>query len=273
MTFLSSSGRRAGILLVALALVGGTGCVTTLVTSMVVSDMHDRREVREKERKRLERIAELTPRAEAGDAHAMTSLAQALMSAQERSQNDMRHALGWLSRAAVQEDALAQAMLGDLLSLGTVQSSGARLKTSQLDHARGIALLQKAAVQACTFFPPREGEESSPLIQPADRLGGLFEFDHYDAAARLWHARSILHCGVPSAYALSSKVKLATTAEQKQARFAMLLLTGSGSDIERARPMLAQEDVEAAERQAAELRRLVAQSEQEYPVPRQKEIR
>jgi TPR repeat protein len=258
------------MLVVAPALVGGTGCITA---SIVDASRH-RSDVRDRERERRQRIVALSPRAEAGDLAAMTSLAQALMSAEDRTRNDVPRAQALLSRAAEGGDGLAQAMLGDMFAVGVVQFATSYLPSSGQRDPRGIVLLQKAAAQACRFKLPGGSKEHRILLEPADRLANIFFTDDLAEQERLWRARSILHCGQPVPFTLSYRVNGAHTAVEKQGRFAMLLLTKSSADIERARTMakLTPEDVAAAERQAEELRRLVAESERQYPAPSRKEV-
>ena len=268
MRFLSSSRTRAGTLLVCLALVGGTGCIT----AAVVDNVHASSAARERERERHQRIAVLTPRAEAGDLDAMTSLAQLLLSAEAGRDIDMPRALAWLSRSADRGDVVSQALLGDLLSYGSVQPARGWVPPAQLDRDRGIALLQKAAVQDCRYLAPREAGLYQAIIEPALRLGEIYRFHHFDADARLWYARSVVHCGAPNLLALYDNFDRARTTAERQEAFAMLLLSGSDDDIERARKTnkLTPEQLAEAERQAAELRRMVAASEQQYPVPARK---
>lgn len=270
MRFLSSSRSRAGMLLVCLALVGGTGCIT----AAVVQNVQHHNNAREKERERQQRIAELSPRAQGGDLRAMTALAHALVSAEERSNNDMPRALALLSSAAEQGDGLAQAMLGDLLSAGSVQFSRYLVSDGQRDRTRGIALLKKAALQACRFTTPGRTGEYRPVIVPADRLAKLYGFDRQAEQARLWRARSIVHCGVPDPTSLSFAINSAKTGEERQEGFALLLLTKSSAAIESAksRTRLTAEDIPGAERKAEELRRLVAESEKHDPPPTRKDL-
>jgi len=270
MRFLSSSRSRGGMLLVCLALVGGTGCITTAV----VQNVQRHNNALEKERERQQRIAALSPRAQAGDPRAMTALAQALVSAEERPNNDMPRALTLLSSAAEQGDGLAQAMLGDLLTAGSVQFSRYLVSDWQRDRVRGIALLKKAALQACRFTPPGRTDEYRPVIVPADRLANLYGFDHQVEQARLWRARSIVHCGVPDPTSLTFAINLAKTEEERQERFALVLLTKSGPAIEtaRSRTRLTPDDILPAERKAEALRRLVAESEKLEPPPARKEL-
>jgi hypothetical protein len=259
------------MLLVCLALVGGTGCIT----AAVVDNVRAQKAAREREHERLQGIAALTPRAEAGDLDAMKSLAQLLLAAEEGRNIDMPRALAWLSRSADRGDALSQALLGDLLAPGSVQPARAWMPAAQRDRDRGIALLQKAAVQACRYWAPSEAGLYQATVEPAQRLGEIYRLDHLDAAARLWHARSVVHCGAPNLLSLYDSFNRAHTTAERQEGFAMLLLSGSDDDIERARKTneLTPEQLAEAERQAAELRRIVAASEQQYPVPARKSAR
>jgi hypothetical protein len=267
----SASRARAGMLILALALIGGAGCITR----DVARNMQYQNDLREQERERQQRIVELSPRAYAGDVRAMTSLAQAVMSAEDTTRNNVPRAVELLERAAQSGDGLAQAMLGDMYVTGVVQFATSYLPRSQWNDPRGAALLKSAATQACRFVVYTGGKERPLVLEPADRLANMGFTDNRPEQESLWRARSVLHCGVPNPFDLSLRVVGArATPEGRQAKFAMVLLTKSATDIENARTRagLTPDDVAAGERQADELRRRVAESEKQYPAPPVKEL-
>ena len=61
--------------------------------------------------------------------------------------------------------------------------------------------------------------------------------------------------------------------QQRVEALALLLLAGDRAGFEKARAGMAPDDVAAAERMAAALPQLIAQSEREYPAPARKELR
>ena len=71
MMLLRSSLSRAGVLFLALAAIGSTGCITTAI----VNNVQYRNALREQEAARQRRIAALEPLAAAGDALARVNLA------------------------------------------------------------------------------------------------------------------------------------------------------------------------------------------------------
>lgn len=262
--------RRAAVLLVALALVGGTGCIT----SGIIRNVQYENAVRAREQARQRSVAELAPRAEAGDAAAMRGLAQALMLAADPAANDLPRALDWLERAAGQGDGAAQAMLGVALGSGRMPLGPfAALPQGRHDRARGIVLLQRAAAQACRFESEPNGFGFRSTIDPAARAAGFLHDAGQPGQALVWRAREILHCQhvSPSALAWQAQSAGATAAERTTA-FAWLLLTGSIPDIAATRDKAAPDIVAAGERQAAELRRQVAESERDYPAPTRKDM-
>jgi hypothetical protein len=227
------------------------------------------------ERERQQRIAALSPRADAGDVRAMTALAQALMSAEDRTRNDVPRGVALIGRASELGDGLAQAMLDDMYAVGVVQFATSYLSRSQWGDPRGAALLKSAAAQACRFVVDQGDKERPLVLEPADRVANISSTAHLPEQKKLWRARSILHCGVPDPYTLSAWVVGARdTPAERQAAFALVLLTKSPKNIEDARTgaHLTPDDVAAGERQADELRRLVAESEKQYPAPTHKEL-
>jgi TPR repeat protein len=272
MTSLSikASRTRAGMLVVALALVGGTGCITTAI----VQNVQQKNAVRRAEEARQRSIADLAPGAERGDAVAQRELGEALLSAPDTRLNDLPRAISWLSRAAEQGDGRAQALLGDMLASGSTRFQVYTMLPAGLrDRKRGIALLQRAATQACRSKDPGTRMGYYGSIELADQVSTYLEADRRIEESRLWRARSVMHCGVPNAVNLSSRAENERTAPQRQITWlALLMLTDSGTLIDATRARMKPETIAAAEREAAELRGAVAQSEQQYPAPRRKEM-
>lgn len=254
------------MLLVAFALVGGTGCITMSVVNHVQTENHAR--AVEAERQRT--IAGLAPRAAAGDLAAERALAYALLTARDPGQPDVPRALALLSAGAAQGDVQAQAWLGSLLAEGTTLTvvRFVSLPPALRDRARGIALLQQAATRACVIRPVPGMFPIQPAFAAAD---GLLH-DGRAGQAQVWRARSVVHCAVPRADQLGWTIMgNRTTQAERIESMALLSLTGDAAAIAKAAAALPPADAAAAERRAAELRRLVAASERDYPAPPPKE--
>lgn len=254
---------RAGILLVALALVGGTGCIT----SSIIDRAQQQRYMREEAEAHKRRIAQLTPAADAGDPVAATALAHTMMSGRPQDDVDQARLVALLSRAAGQGYAPAQVMLGEILVSGEVHQNYRQMPLARefQDRERGLQLLRQAASSACAF-------RGYIGVSPATLLAQELARDKRTDEARLWRARGALHCGAPSADALSLQVKSASATQERAEALALLLLqTPDAAVIAKATAALPADEVAAARRDAAQLRELVVQSERQYPAPRQKE--
>ena len=267
----SSSRTRAGMLLVALALVGGTGCITTAI----VHDVQQKNRMREAEEARQKRMALLLPLADAGDAAAATALVREMLAVPASTPVDQARVFALLSRAADQAYGPAQALLGEIMVTGTIQTAYyGRLTAGPgfRDRERGLQLLRQAAAQACVFRQER-GSYSPGSIQPAITLSRELERVGRADEGRLWRARSVLHCGQPGAESLSwQTVGNRTTPAQRTQALVLMLLTGDAARIATAEAAMPAEEVAAARREAEQLRRQVAQSEQQYPAPGRKEM-
>lgn len=230
MTTAHSPRTRGVVLLVALALVGGTGCITM----SVVDRVQQQQRARQLDEARERRIQYLTVAAQAGAPTAMRALAFALMAAPAQAKGDLPRIQSLLERAAALGDVSAQVALGEMLASGSLPTgNGAPLPQGIADRPRGIALLQQAAPLACRIWVTGDpegaayGSRYNLDRQPALLAASFLQKAGRDDEARLWRARDILHCGG---------------------------------------------HIAAAESEAANLRRRVAESEQEFPAPTRKEL-
>jgi hypothetical protein len=262
------------MLVVALALVGGTGCITTAI----VQNVQTRNRLHEIEEARQRRIAQLTPMADAGDAAAASALVPELLSAPEPAQLDQAGLFRLLSMAAGKGDARAQALLGDILVSGRIPGLDYRktpVAPAFQDRERGLQMLRRAASQGCVFEP--SSRTWLGVIQPAAILSSELQRgsagDRALDEALVWRARSVLHCGEPRAQFLYWQITAKNAAPQTQVQaLALLLLTQDSANIAKAEAAMPAEAVGAAHREAERLRGAVAQSEQQYPAPRRKEM-
>lgn len=261
MTLLSSFHARAGTVVLALAFIGGTGCVVI----DAANNARYRQQALDRETARQRRIAALESAAAAGEPAARSALASALLSTFDPARADVPRARALLEQAAAQDDGLAQALLGDMLADPARFVHAARQENAE----RSIALLQRAATKACTYPRPIP---FYPRIEPALQVSRMLNVAGRTDDSLLWRARGILHCGRgdPAELKLDAQSKHVSSAERIKA-LALLALTGDAAAIASARATLPAADADAAERLAADLRRRVADSERDYPAPPRKE--
>jgi hypothetical protein len=245
-------------LLLALACVGSTGCIT----ASAVSNVQYRNSLLEMEAARQRRIAALEPAAAAGDAKARFALAKELLGGPDREPAVLRRALDLLEQAAAQDYGPAMSWLGVLLAEGREPNHGT-LPQGLRDRERGIVLLQRAFAHGCG---------SGGGTDPASTAGMALDAAGRPAQARIWHARSVLECqGWAPSYLLWQATAPHTEPAQRTEWLALLLLKGDTKSIAKAKETVTAEDLAAAERRAAELQRQIAESRRDYPGPAHKE--
>jgi len=263
MKFLRSPLSRAGVLFLALAGIGSTGCITTAI----VDNVQYRHALREQEAARQRRIAALEPLAAAGDAKARVKLADELLSGPDNKEADLRRALALLAQAAAQDDGRAQGQLGEILAEGRVGNFGA-LPSDLRDRERGIALLQRASTHGCRTETSGTWRGLDPALAASLGLAAAGRPEQ----ARVWRARAILHCRIStSAHLLWEATAPRIEPARRADSLAILLLMGDAQAIAKAREAVPAGDFAAAERLAADLRREIAASERDYPAPPRKE--
>lgn len=260
---------RAGMLVVALALVGGTGCITTAV----VQNVQKNNRLREAEQERQKNIARLAPLADTGDPAAATALVRELLSFREPMPVDQARVFALLSAAARKNYGPAQAILGEILVEGNFETvyPRAAVEPRFRDREGGIEWLKRAATQACTYRSDSRGYYRYTWTQPASRVSFVLASSGRDDEARVWQARSIMHCGEPDARRVYWPIGTARATPQERTKaFTLVLLTQDAAFIAKAEAIMPAEEVAAARREAEQLRRQVAQSEQQYPAPSRK---
>jgi hypothetical protein len=265
MMLLRSSLSRAGVLFLAFAAIGSTGCITTAI----VDKVSYRNALRQIEAERQRRIAALEPAAAAGDAKARVTLADELLSGPGDDQATLRRALALLAQAAAQDNGRAQGQLGEILAEGKAGNFGA-LPPDLRDRERGIALLQRASTHGC------RNEASGTLrgLDPALAAGLGLDAAGRPDEARVWRARAIVHCkAMTPAFLLWEATTPQTPPARRTESLAILLLTRDAQAIAKARGTVSADDFAAAERLAADLKRAIAASEREFPAPPDKEQR
>ena len=265
MKFDFASRSRAGILLVALALVGGTGCIT----SAVMSQAQHRKVMLELEDRRQQRIKALEPLADAGNTDAQVFLAVNLMASYTPEKSYLPRALRLLSDAAEHQNATAQALLGDMIGAGQSKfGERTALPREMRDPARALFLLQQAATKVCQITLYSGEYNNVYFVLPALRVSELLMQAHQPTQARLWEARRTAHCtGVPSNEKLYGTEQKATPQQRIDSLAWHLLDARDQPRMRDLKEHMTPDDIASAERQAAELRTLVAASERQFPAP------
>lgn len=265
MSFMNSTRARAGLLVLAMALVGGTGCITM----SLVEHARTQSRQRDVEQARQQRIAQFRPRALAGEPAAMTALATAMLDTRQPDQAGAAEALAWLERAAAEGYAPAQAQLG-LMRVTGHAGIGVLVPPAPgfQDRERGIGLLQRAAAQACVVRT-----SGASRVEPAERIGYYLRAAGRTDEAQLWRARSVVHCGSPGPSVLAARAALAPLPlPERREALALLMLRGERGRFEQAKASMTLEDAAAAERLANDLVHRIAVSERDYPAPPRKEL-
>jgi hypothetical protein len=269
---IKASRTRAGMLVIALALVGGTGCITTAI----VQNVQQKKRIREVEEERQKNIARLTPLADAGDPAAATALVRELLAFRQPVPVDQVRVFALLSGAADKNYGPAQALLGEILVAGHFETVFPQVAVEPRfqDRERGFQLLRRAAAQSCAYARGPGGQYYYyNSIRPAMRLSAQLARNGHGDEARVWYARSVMHCGEPSAQGLYWRITPKNaTPQQRTEALTLLLLTQDAERIAKAEADMPGEEVASARRDAEQLRRQVAQSEQQYPAPSRKEM-
>lgn len=259
---LRSTLARSGVLFLALAGIGSTGCITTAV----VNNVQYQNRLRAQEAARQHRIAELEPAAAAGDAKARVTLANDLLSSPDRNPRDLRRALALLEQAVAQDYGPALGRLGDILV--NAGAGNYSLPVDLRDRERGIVLLQRAFTRGCRAGSGGNNGE----LDPAWKAGLALDAAGRPEQALVWRARSILACYSPTPGFLFYEATSRQVAQAKRTdALAILLLTRDADAIAKARAAVPADEFAAAERRAADLQREIADSERDYPSPPRKE--
>jgi TPR repeat protein len=271
---------RAGVLVLALALIGGAGCAS-IDAAMTA---HDRRKEAAAEKARLRRVDRLERALAAGDTAVMFDLAYAYVGARNIEDMNLPRTVRLLEGAAGQGNARAQTLLGEmLLSTDTRLRTAARFRSVAEERDRAMTLLKKAASQACVVEV--NSERRGPFymwlyldnllkkVEVGQRIVlHLNEQKGQEADTTLWHARDIVYCNRYDAFLLTRAFHSPRATDNRSAALGLILLTGDRDRIDSAKSKMTPQEIAAGEREAIELRRRVAASEAEYPAPKYKEL-
>jgi TPR repeat protein len=253
--FLAGERSRAGILIVAASLIGGTGCVTSAVVSHVQAqqNLHDWQARQELENTNLRAAGRL------GDSSAMTRLGWYQLTGTHRGiPADAKAGMALLEQAAARPFAPAQYRLGNLLVEGEYGVAP--------DPARGLELIKRAATGACVVGFSKEEIFGYPAWRAGMLLrdGGRY-VTRDSSEAELWIARSVMHCHYPEVYGLA--VPAAGLGAEQRALKQLALAQLAGRTTLPGQPAVSPEQMQEAAREARRLRQRVLDSETRYPAP------
>jgi hypothetical protein len=268
MRLLTTDRSRAGFMLISIALIGGTGCITASIISQARNDAYQRERERSEQAESQARLATYRAAAAGGDPAASVQLAQALVRPVAGvTQYDTAQALQLLQQASGQGYGPAEYVLGWVYITGSAGLYGPTL--APLQPERGVALLKQAASRACAYS--RDTTRPSSPINVASEIGRLYLhgrgtlLEKNQAQAELWRARGALHC--PRSY--PAPPRYVTPAMPDALAWARL-----DPDQQKTAPQIADllkamtpEQIEAARQKERQLRQAVVESERQYPAP------
>jgi TPR repeat protein len=255
--FLASERARAGSLIVAAALIGGTGCVTAMVVGNLQQQARASK-YREEQQEKLQRDnAELRAKAERGEVEAMARLGWFQVNGDRSGVPADPHGLALLEQAAARHYAPAEYMLGVVLVEGR--------KGIPADPARGVELLKLSATKACSV---EIGRDLLQRANPNLTLGNLYRKGSPAVAAdeseaELWFARNAVYC---HDYGFNPMIPAGLAEPERRARM-QAWWTLSGRTYAMGNQPATPEQIQETERELKRLRQRVQESESRYPAP------
>jgi hypothetical protein len=260
--FLASERARAGSLIVAAALIGGTGCVTAMVLNSAaqVAQSSQQRQQRE-ERLRSENDV-IRKDAAQGQVEAMTRLGWFQVSGDRFGVPGDTRGVALLEEAAARQYVPAQYLLGRVLIEGPFGI------TPQPE--RGLKLLTLAATKTCTVDA---GSDSRVNDHPARTLADIYLKGSAgipaDAAmAEFWMARNAAYCHDFSYGPFSTAVSAGLSDYERRAKIQAWWELAHGKQASGG-PTFTPEQMQMTARELERLRQRVRESEAEYPAPPQ----
>lgn len=245
--------------MLALGAIGGTGCAVLNAAGEVQNQFAGVKFRHEQSR----RMDALDRRIAAGDVEARTEQAAYWLMWQDSTPAQVAGAVASLERAADLGSPHAQALLGDILLPGrTLEWRSPRLAT---DPERGLHLLLQAATKGCKYSahePTRWYE-----VVPTKLLADYYDKRGDEVQRMIWRARGVLHCAYPDAREFVYGIAGRHGGIESNNELALLLLSGDTASFDLIAAKVSAKELAAADVLAADLRRLVAASEQQYPAP------
>lgn len=261
---------RAGLLIICLSLIGGTGCIT----ASIINNAQNKAARQAYAEKRKKEIEDYKLAAEQGDLHATTRLGIEYIRGLPGIDLNIPQGVSLLEQAAAKQYGPAEYALGSLLVMGRsdyqwVSSASGQLSLQPL---RGIALLKQSATRACAYSLLSANQNNRfPAYEISElyRSGRIIAEDKEQAD--LWLSRSILHCRHPNAYVIQNKffTPKAATPQAQIDTMAWLLMMPSSDVKAKLQAVMSPADMQTAERQMTRLRQAVIESEKQYPAPAQ----
>ncbi|MFZ6672888.1 tetratricopeptide repeat protein [Undibacterium sp. Xuan67W] len=275
MQFPKPEHSRIALLLIALSLIGGTGCITS---SLI--DSARQKEAQQKYADQQRKIID-SYKADAakGDLLAITRLGLEYTGGSSVTRQDIPAGLALLEQAAEKKYAVAEYALGSLLLTGKDGYRWNTLLPEQLPRQpdRGLSLLKQSATHACIVSLASGGNAGAVTAYELSKLyreGRGIEKDLNQAD--LWLARSIIHCQHPNAYVIKSIFpipKSAPAQAQIDVMSWILMMPADNATAKKVttdlQPLMSADDWQKAQRQMARLRQVAIDSEQQIPAPPQ----
>ena len=252
-----SSPLRAGVLFLALAGIGSTGCMTIAI----LDSIDHKTSSWQAESAWRQRVAELKRKAVTGDPKARMELVDELASGYNDSEwgkRELKDALAMLTELAEQDDGPAQRKLGEYLV--DVRVPGFRTMRHELrDHARGVYWLQRSVTHGCDV-------KLSALSDPASAVADVMAASGRREEALAWRARYFVECGPHSGYyILSEVIRRPSDRRYTVDQLTLLLLTEDADAIAKAKRQVSADDFAAAEQLAESVRPRLAAIQREFP--------
>ena len=261
---------RAGLLIIALSLIGGTGCITMAVVESA-KQASAQRAAQEQHKATVESYRSAAAQ---GDVAGMTQLGLEYLAQTTAVGRDVARGMALLEQAVARQYGPAEYALG-LILLNHARTSPGNPPVPT-DPTRGMALIKRAASRACEY---RMVSSVVDLSDPASTIQYLYRSNtsaYRDLAqANLWFSRDIVHCQKGNAYSVRNVILPNTqvTAQDQTETLAWLqLLPAAALGKDDVAKGLTLADPAAAQRRAAQLRQAVADSERDYPAPSQKQF-
>lgn len=251
------------MVVVALALIGGTGCISTMI--------QNQRGAAAYRTSWDEKVAALEAKSARGDMNARVGLALQLTS-NYAGTSQFPRGVALLKEAVQENNPWAEFILGRIMVRGAGIGGYAETSKPFRDVERGWELLRRAASQSCRYSIGHRTESST------DVFAGLFSDDRVmikpaPEETALWRARGVLHCGFPSPDAMywrfTSESK--NPAAQTEELALLMLLPPRSSELAKAQSLASADMLEAARLRSTALRRMVDESLARYSAPTLKE--
>lgn len=199
---------RIALLVVALSMIGGTGCVHYLLphtTPKETQQQEDERKMRDKqwrERAVLQRkyfLDSLIPRAANNELLAKRLLGLQYLQSNGHFPKDVDKGLALLRSAIDEKDVVAEYVYGWLLVQGGPKNNDYDIKLNSNEFSTapeiGIKLIEKVATRICHVSSYDIERADSPALDVSFLYAEGKYIERNERKSELWLARHLLHCG------------------------------------------------------------------------------